>query len=78
MSADKELAILDKNVLVLKLIDKEEYSLLISYDMEKMTKGNLSVVESILVGDTVKMNDIIANLREQALPYTLDTTILVK
>ncbi|OTN88453.1 hypothetical protein A5819_000934 [Enterococcus sp. 7E2_DIV0204] len=78
MSADKELAILDKNVLVLKLIDKEEYSLLISYDMEKMTKGNLSVVESILVGDTVKMNDIIANLREQALPYTIDTTILVK
>lgn len=75
---DKELAILDKNVLVLKLIDKQEYSLLISYDMKKMSKENLSIVKSIAVGDAVKMNDIVANLREQALPYTIDTTILIK
>lgn len=75
---DKELAILDKNVLVLKLINKQDYSLLISYDMKKMSKENLSIVESIVVGDTVKMNDIVANLRKQVLPYTIDTTILVK
>ncbi|MCO6018991.1 hypothetical protein CKN86_02825 [Carnobacterium divergens] len=75
---DKELAILDKNVVVLKLSDNKDYSLLISYDMKKMSKKNLSIVESIAVGDTVKMNDIVANLREQVLPYTIDTTILVK
>lgn len=55
---DKELTILDKPVLVLKLEDFDYNKLTISYDMDRIDQDYLAILKALSVGETVQLKDV--------------------
>lgn len=67
---DKELTILNKNVLVLRLEDTEGNKRLITYSIDQLPEKSIKILNQVEIGDIMRIKQLTIDLEDSKTPQT--------